>query len=117
MIRWLAPLAWYALCLALPSLAVAETLSCPAALVCREGECETVSGDEGARLVVDADGLGLASDGPPVPVTARDLGDGVTQYHTANGDEMIAVRSGDLAFDYRRRTPRGELQFKGNCAP
>ena len=28
---------------------------------------------------------------------------------------MIAVRSGDLAFDYRRRTPRGVLRLKGNC--
>ena len=103
------------LLVAFPVLAAADTLSCPAALVCREGVCETATGDEGARLVSEAGWLGLSSDGPPVEVTAQDLDGGVTQYESLDRGEMIAVRSGDLAFDYRRRTPRGVLQLKGNC--
>lgn len=102
--------------LVLPLPALADTLSCPAALICREGVCAPASGDEGARLVLDGTGFGLSSDGAPVKVTADDLGGGVTRYQTSDKAEMIAIRSGDLAFDYRRRTPRGDVQFKGNCA-
>ncbi|KGJ07538.1 hypothetical protein [Paracoccus sphaerophysae] len=73
------------LLLAFPVLAAADTLSCPAALVCREGVCETATGDEGARLVSEAGWLGLSSDGPPVEVTAQDLDGGVTNMRASTG--------------------------------